>query len=105
MTSNTTSHPSMAHALPTPIRVSPLTQALIALALGIVLLVILIGLLPGIYSYMYDGRIFPGVSVGGIDISGMNTQQAADLLARRLDYPQRGRIAFQEGTNLWTAKP
>jgi vancomycin resistance protein YoaR len=35
----------------------------------------------------------------------MSTQQAAVLLSQRLDYPQRGKIVFQEGTNLWTAKP
>jgi vancomycin resistance protein YoaR len=54
---------------------------------------------------MYAERIFPGVAVGGVDVSGMSTQQAAALLAQRLDYPQRGKIVFQEGTNLWTAKP
>ena len=26
-------------------------------------------------------------------------------MPKRLDYPQRGKIVFQEGTNLWTAKP
>lgn len=54
---------------------------------------------------MYAGRIFPGVAVGGVDVSGLSTEQAAVLLTQRLDYPQRGKIVFQEGTNLWTAKP
>jgi vancomycin resistance protein YoaR len=95
----------MTHALPLPVRVSPIAQALIALMLGAVILVLLVGLIPGVYSYIYDGRIFPGVSVGGVDLSGLTTQQATDLLSTRLDYPQRGKIAFQEGTNLWTMKP
>jgi vancomycin resistance protein YoaR len=77
----------------------------LALVIGLALLVVLVGLLPGIYGYVYEGRIYPGVAVGGIDLSGMTTQQAAVLLAQRLDYPQRGKIVFQEGTNLWTAKP
>ena len=76
-----------------------------ALVLGLALLTLLVALLPGFYSRMYDRRIFPGVAVGGVDVSGMSTQQAATLLTQRLDYPQRGKIAFQEGTNLWTAKP
>lgn len=76
-----------------------------ALVLGFALLALLVVLLPGFYSRMYDGRIFPSVAVGGVDVSGMSTEQAAALLAQRLDYPQRGKIVFQEGTNLWTAKP
>jgi len=76
-----------------------------ALVLGLALLALLVALLPGFYSRMYDGRIFAGVAVGGVDVSGMSTQQAATLLTQRLDYPQRGKIAFQEGTNMWTAKP
>jgi vancomycin resistance protein YoaR len=95
----------MAHALPKSIKVKPLAQAMLALAAGSVLLVGLVIMIPGIYSYAYDGRIFQGVSVGGVDLSGLSTQQAAELLNQRLDYPQRGKIAFQDGTTLWTAKP
>ena len=76
-----------------------------ALILGVALLAVMVALLPGFYSRRYAGRIFPGVAVGGVDVSGMSTQQAATLLIQRLDYPQRGKIAFQEGTYLWTAKP
>jgi len=95
----------MAHKPSSPVRVSPWGQALLALVLGMALLVVLVGMIPGVYGYVYDGRIYPGVTVGGIDLSGISTQQASSLLAQRLDYPQRGKIAFQEGTNLWTASP
>ena len=105
MIPNTTARPRMAHAPSTPIKISPLVQALTALLLGAALFVVLLALLPGIYSSMYNGRIFPGIAVGGVELSGMSTQQAATLLAQRLDYPQRGKIVFQEGTNLWTATP
>jgi len=105
MVSNTTSRSSMAHPLSSPVKPKPLGQAFLALTLGLALLVVLIGLLPGAYGYVYDGRIYPGVSVAGTDLSGMSTLQAETLLAQRLDYPQRGKIVFQEGINLWTAKP
>src|SRR4030043_979115 len=105
MVSNPPSRSSMAHPLSSPVKPKPLGQAFLAVTLGLGLLVVLIGLLPGAYGYVYDGRIYPGVSVAGIDLSGMTTPQAEDLLAQRLDYPQRGKIVFQEGTNLWTAKP
>ncbi len=105
MIPNSTARPRMAHAPSTPIKISPLVQALTALMLGALLFVVLLALLPGIYSSMNNGRIFPGIAVGGVELSGMSTQQAATLLAQRLDYPQRGKIVFQEGTNLWTATP
>ena len=103
--SGTRVRPRMAHAPSSALKVSPFSQALLALLIGVALLALLVALLPGLYSRMYAGRIFQGVSVGGVDVSGMSTQQAAVLLTQRLDYPQRGKIVFQEGTNLWTAKP
>jgi vancomycin resistance protein YoaR len=105
MIPNATPRPRMAHKPANTSLTQPLGQAITALALGTAVLAILVILLPGVYSHMYSGRIFPGVAVGGVDISGMSPEQAATLLTQRLDYPQRGKIAFQEGTNLWTAKP
>ncbi len=105
MIPNSTVRPRMAHAPSNTMKVSPFGQALTALLIGFALLALLVALLPGVYSSMYDGHIFPGVAVGGVDVSGMSTLQAATLLSQRLDYPQRGKIVFQEGTNLWTAKP
>ncbi len=105
MISNPASPSDMAHAPSRPSPAKPLAQAVFALLIGLLLLVLLVGLLPGFYTRAYDGRIFPGVAVGGIDLSGLSTQQAAALLNERLDYPQRGKIAFQEGTHIWTAKP
>lgn len=95
----------MAHAPATPVKASPLAQAALALFIGFVLLAVLIALLPGFYAQRYAGHIFQGVAVGGVDLSGMTTDQAATLLSEQLDYPQRGRIVFQEGTQLWQATP
>jgi vancomycin resistance protein YoaR len=104
-TSGTRVRPRMAHSPSSALIVSPFSQALLALLIGVAVLTLLVALLPGFYSRMYAGRIFQGVSVGGVDVSGMSTQQAVALLNQRLDYPQRGKIVFQEGTHLWTAKP
>ena len=95
----------MARKPSNPTRPSALGQALLALMIGMALLVALVALVPGVYSYMYDGRIYPGVRVGSVDLSGLTTQQASSLLTQRLDYPTRGKIAFQEGTTLWTVRP
>jgi vancomycin resistance protein YoaR len=105
MIPNSTPKPRMAHKPANSSLTQPIGQAFAALALGTALLALLIILMPGVYSHQYNGRIFPGVAVGGVDVSGMSPEQAATVLTQRLDYPQRGKIAFQEGTNLWTAKP
>jgi vancomycin resistance protein YoaR len=78
---------------------------MLALMIGFALLTMLVGLLPAAYGYFNEGLIYPGVSVGGVDLSGMTTQQAASLLTQKLDYPQRGKIVFQEGTSIWAASP
>jgi len=105
MNSTSAPYPPMARKPSNPTRPSALGQALLALMIGMALLVALVALVPGIYSYMYDGRIYPGVRAGGVDLSGLTTQQASSLLTQRLDYPTRGKIAFQEGTTLWTVRP
>ncbi len=101
----TQAHPRTAHKPINANKILPIGQAMLALLIGSAILVSLVALLPGFYARTYDGRIFPGVSVGGVDVSGMSTTEAAALLTQRLDYPQRGRIVFQQGTQMWTVKP
>lgn len=57
------------------------------------------------YSFTYRGRIYPGVSVAGYDLSGMTPQEAAGLLSGRMSFPDNGKIVFQEGEQVWVAKP
>jgi vancomycin resistance protein YoaR len=97
--------PRMAHKSSQYTQASLFGQAFFALLIGATLLVFLVAALPAVYSQMYDGRIYPGVAVGGIDLSGLTPQQAMELLTQRLDFPTRGKIAFQDGTNMWTTTP
>ncbi len=48
MISNTTSRQNMAHSLPAPVKPRPLSQAILALALGLVMLVVLVLLVLGV---------------------------------------------------------
>jgi vancomycin resistance protein YoaR len=80
-------------------------RALIAFAIGLLLFALLLPLLPAYFNNKYAGRIYPGVSVGGIDLSGLRPEQAMALLAQKMDYPERGRVVFTEGANTWIAKP
>ena len=57
------------------------------------------------YQLLYAGRIFPGVSVAGVDVSGMTPPDAAVKLNESLSYPISGKILFRDGEKAWAASP
>jgi vancomycin resistance protein YoaR len=57
------------------------------------------------YGISYTGQIYPGVWMGGIDLSGLTTEQAASRLAEGLSYPQSGKIVLRDGEQVWIAQP
>jgi len=57
------------------------------------------------YQLLYAGRIFPGVSVAGVDLSGLSRDQAAMKLNETLSYPITGKILFRDGEKAWVASP
>jgi len=57
------------------------------------------------FELYYSGRIYPGVSVSGIDLSGLEPPAAAEKLNLALDYSQKGQIQFKDGTLVWQATP
>jgi vancomycin resistance protein YoaR len=64
-----------------------------------------LALTPMIFQWGYEGRIFPGVSVAGMDVSGMQPAQVEKLLAEQVNYSVNGRIYFQDGGVTWEAAP
>ena len=57
------------------------------------------------YQLIYAGRIFPGVSVAGVDLSGLTRDEAAVTLSQTLSYPINGKILFRNGEKVWVASP
>lgn len=57
------------------------------------------------YQLLYAGRIFPGVSVAGVDVSGLTPSDAAEKLAGTLSYPFGGKVLFRDGEKAWVASP
>ncbi|RJP55746.1 MAG: hypothetical protein C4557_00875 [Anaerolineaceae bacterium] len=57
------------------------------------------------YQLAYAGRIFPGVSVAGVDLSGLPPDQAALKLSHTLSYPITGKVLFRDGEQVWIASP
>jgi vancomycin resistance protein YoaR len=86
-------------------KAAPLLQALVALVAGLAFFIALLAGFTIAFDLSHSGKIFPGVSIAGIDLSGMTPGQASALITQRLDFPLRGSIAFQDGSRVWVAKP
>src|SRR5512139_515948 len=80
-------------------------QIVTALVSGFVLFFVLLILWTVSYQLLYAGRIFPGVSVAGIDLSGLSPTDASLKLNHTLSYPLSGKILFRHGEELWIASP
>ncbi len=57
------------------------------------------------YQLAYAGRIFPGVSVAGVDLSGLSPNDAALKLSQTLSYPITGKVLFRDADKVWVASP
>jgi len=86
-------------------RTPVLPQIIAALISGVILFFGLIITWVLGYQLLYAGRIFPGVSVAGVDLSGMTPSDAAVKLNQTLAYPINGKILFRDGEKVWVATP
>jgi vancomycin resistance protein YoaR len=57
------------------------------------------------FQLLYAGRIFPGVSVAGVDLSGLAPAEAALELNQTLSYPYTGKIVLRDGAKVWLVSP
>jgi vancomycin resistance protein YoaR len=80
-------------------------QLLRTILLGMILLPAALVIYAVGYHVWYTGRIFPGVSAAGIDLSGIKPADAAIKISQTLDYPERGTILMRDGEHTWAAKP
>jgi vancomycin resistance protein YoaR len=80
-------------------------QVMAALFSGFVLFLALIIAWTLGYQLLYAGRIFPGVSVAGVDLSGLNRDEAVVKLQQALSFPIAGKILFRDQENAWVASP
>ena len=86
-------------------RPSRFLQVVAALLGGLVLFFLFAGLVAGGYELLFSGRIFPGVSMAGVDLSSMTPEQASAALKQRLTYPISGKVVFKAGNQVWVATP
>lgn len=57
------------------------------------------------YNAWYFGRIFPGVRVAGVDVSGLNREQAELKLSQVVQYPLNGKLLLRDGQEAWVVAP
>lgn len=77
----------------------------LSLAGGIVLFALVISLATWSFRAVYRGRVFPGVYLGWINLSGQTPTGAADLLQKEFGYPNSGEITLQYDDMSWSATP
>ena len=82
-----------------------LRQVLTSLLAGLALFVVVLAVLCGGYQLWYAGRIYPGVSAAGVDLGGLNPQQAAQRLSQEWTYPNQGRVALTYNDRVWVLSP
>ena len=57
------------------------------------------------FNLAYQGKIFPGISVAGVDLSGMSLEQAIQTIHEQIIYPENGEIVLQDGQRIWRVHP
>ncbi|HLF90370.1 MAG TPA: VanW family protein [Anaerolineales bacterium] len=88
---------------PDPTLIFP--QVILAFLGGLLLTFLAFSSFAAGYQYRYSGLIFPGVSIAGIDVSGLTPDEASARLWDQLTYPRQGHVAFQDGSTIWVAAP
>ncbi len=86
-------------------RVPVIAQALTAFLGGLLIFLGLVFFWVIGYQLVYAGRIFPGVTVAGVDLSGMSPDDAALRLSEKLSYPISGKVVFRQGDKAWVVSP
>ncbi len=76
-----------------------------ALVGGFILFIGIVLMWTLVYQLANAGRIFPGVSVAGVDLSGLSRGEAALKLSQTLSYASTGKILFRDGDKVWVASP
>lgn len=86
-------------------RIPVFPQVVAAFISGLTLFLVVLTIWTLGYQLFYAGRIFPGVSVAGVDVSGLSPSDAAVKLNQALSFSTTGKILFRDGEKAWVATP
>lgn len=82
-----------------------LVKTIAALVGGLLLFALVVSLFTLGFRAVYDGRVFPGIYLGWINLSGQTPTDAADLLKEEYTYPDQGKITLQYDDLSWEVSP
>jgi vancomycin resistance protein YoaR len=89
--------------IPRPVDLIP--QIIAAIIGGVIIFsLLMVAVLIG-YNISFAGKIYPGVAVAGVDLSGLEPSEAAQRLETGLDFPKHGKVLFRDGEKIWLASP
>ncbi len=91
--------------IPRPRRSPVPYQILTVLLGGPLLFILMLGLISGGYQFVFAGRIFPGITMAGVDLTSLTPDEATAALQQHLTYPTSGRVVFRHGDQVWVATP
>ncbi len=80
-------------------------QLVISFIIGFMLFLLVGIMILVAYNKRSAGKIYPGISMAGIDLSGLEPALAIDLIEQQIIFPQNGKIVFQDGDRIWVAPP
>jgi vancomycin resistance protein YoaR/uncharacterized membrane protein len=80
-------------------------QIIVILSINFATILIVVLAAVGVYQGRFEGRILIGVSVSGIDLSGLTIDEASKKITEVLNYPLEGKITFIDGDRQWEASP
>ncbi len=82
-----------------------ISRVFAALAAAGVIALSIGGIALGVIEILYGNMVYPGVTVHGIDLSGLTRSEALDKLSREFAYPQTPSFTFRYQGKAWTATP
>jgi vancomycin resistance protein YoaR len=91
--------------VPRPQKSPVFYQVLAALSIALVLVLTILGAASGSFRLIHAGRILPGISVAGVDLSDLTPEQAVAALEGRITYPESGQVVFRYGDEVWVVHP
>lgn len=90
---------------PKSVAYQPLTQLKFVLIVGLILAIIASLAAVLAFESRNNDRIYPGVFVGGVDLSGLTMGEALVKLNQDMAYPSKGYIILTDGKDQWAFTP
>jgi vancomycin resistance protein YoaR len=58
-----------------------------------------------VFQVIYSNRVYPGLSISGVDISGLSDRELEPFIRNTFDYADEGEVTLIDGDNTWTFSP